>query len=188
VIKAVLPIGVIAGAIIVLSSAHFAPCDIPGLMILNVENSLPPCPEPSLLPERANKHVTLTLVIPQGMVVHVGDSVEVTLELDATATPVNALDVLIAYPTSVISLVAKDESMTPFGIRLGQTPDTLDETIQVQPTPGISSVTQVARFTFRARSAGTAAVTIASSSEVLANDGFGTDVLGSVENVSITVR
>ena len=129
--------------------------------------------------------MALILVVPEST----PDSFVVTLELDATRTPVNAVDAALAYPGSLVRLVSKDESITPFAIRLGgQTSSSLNETIQVQPNPGIASVAPLAAFTFKALEPGTAAITIASSSEVLANDGFGTNVLGSVQNVSLLIR
>jgi hypothetical protein len=88
-----------------------------------------------------------------------------------------------------VRLISKDESVSPFAVRLGdQASDPLNETIQVQPSPGIESVAPLARFTFEALRTGTATITIASSSQVLANDGFGTNVLGSVEDASITIQ
>jgi hypothetical protein len=127
--------------------------------------------------------------MPRGIVVRVGDSFPVTLAVDASGTPVNAVDVVIDYPSSSVRLVAKDESESPFAMRLGdQGSDSLDETIQVQPNPGIESTAPLATFTFQALKAGTATITVAPSSEVLANDGFGTDVLGPVQNTSINIQ
>jgi hypothetical protein len=101
---------------------------------------------------------------------------------------VNAVDAVVTYQSASVRLVAKDESVSPFDIRLGRAPNSLNETIQVQPNPGVESVAPLARFTFQALKAGTATITVASSSQVLANDGFGTEVLGRIEDASITVQ
>ena len=182
-------LGATVGVIVVLSSLHFSPCNNTSSIIFSLERNLVPCPASPPPPARATGKVALMLVVPESTPIRVGDSFVVTLELDATGTPVNAVDAALAYPDSLVRLVSKDESITPFAIRLGgQTSSSLNETIQVQPNPGIASVAPLAAFTFKALEPGTAAITIASSSEVLANDGFGTNVLGSVQNVSLLIR
>lgn len=189
-------LGGVIGAMILLfvvqfNSANGAPCGSGSSIILSVIQSLVPCPEsfpPAPLVAATGK-VALMLIVPRGTVVHAGDSFPVMLEVDATGTPVNAVDVAIVYPGSLVRLISKDESVSPFAVRLGdQATDPLNETIQVQPSPGIESVAPLARFTFEALRTGTATITIASSSQVLANDGFGTNVLGSVEDASITIQ
>jgi hypothetical protein len=184
-------LGTAIGAILILFSLNLAPCANSNLPILNGEKSLLPCPaSPLSVPlVKATKKAGLTLVVPAGIAVRVGDSFPVTLELDATATPVNAVDVALTYPTSSVRLVSKDESVSPFAIQFGDLPsDALNETMQVQPSPGVQSVATLARFTFQALGTGTATITVASSSRVLANDGFGTDVLGSIKNISLTIQ
>ena len=143
------------GAMLLLLASKFgllnsAPCTS-GSIILGVDQSLLPCPSspPATPLADATKKAVLMLIAPRGTV-RVGDSFSLTLELDATGTAVNAVDVTIAYPASLAQLTAKDETVTPFAIRLGgQTPDLLAETIQVQPSPGIESLTPLARFRSR---------------------------------------
>jgi hypothetical protein len=184
-------IGAALGAIIVLFSLKLVPCNNNGSTIFSGGKTVLPCPvSPLPLPlKKSTKKVSLMLMIPQSIAVHVGDLFPVTLELNATTTPVNTIDVTIAYPTSSVRLIAKDESVSPLAIRLvNLPPDDLSETTQIQPSPGIQSVATLAKFTFQALRSGTAAITIASSSQVLANDGFGTDVLGSVQDALIIIK
>jgi hypothetical protein len=156
-----LSLGGVIGAMTLLfvvqfNSANGAPCGTGSSIILSVIQSLVPCPEsspPAPLVAATGK-VVLMLIVPRGTVVHAGDSFAVTLWVDATGTPVNAVDVAIVYPGSLVRLISKDESVSPF----------------------------------EALRTGTATITIASSSQVLANDGFGTNVLGSVEDASITIQ
>ena len=183
-------LGAVVGIVIVLPlSLWSAPCNETSSILINVQQGLLPCPayapNPPLV--RATQQVTLMLVIPHGIVVHVGDSFPVTLFVNASGTPVNAVDAVLAYPPSV-GLVAKDESVSSFAVRFHQSSNSLSEVIQVQPNPGIAFLAPLAKFTFQALQKGVVSISIASSSEVLANDGFGTDVLGPVQNASITIQ
>jgi hypothetical protein len=185
-------LGGVIGAAVILVAVQFAPCSAGSLMILNMQRLQLPCPGSSVAPQSAGRDlgkVTVQLAIPPGSVVRVGGTFAVTLEVNTSGTAVNALDVTIAYPSSSVQLIAKNESMSPFTIHLGESHSGVsNETIQVQPNPGIASSATIARLTFRALRAGSVTFTIASSSEVLANDGSGTDVLGSLQNASITIQ
>ena len=186
-----LSLGAALGAIIVLFSLRLVPCNHNGSTIFSGGKTVLPCPiAPLPIPlKRSIKKVSLMLIVPQSIVVHVGDFFPVTLELTATTTPVNTIDVSIAYPTSSVRLIAKDESVSPLAIHLvNPPPNNLSETTQIQPSPGIQSIATLAKFTFQALRSGTVTITIASSSRILANDGFGTDVLGSVKDASISVK
>jgi len=179
------------GATAILASMHFMPCTDVSAILLNIVGSALPCPAAPAAASvgPSTSKVTLMLVIPQGTVVRVGDSFPVTLFINASGTPVNALDATIEYPSSSVRLISNDESISSFAIHLDQNnSDVSNETIQIQPNPGIASLAPVAKFTFTALRAGIVTFTLASSSEVLANDGLGTDVLGSVEAASITIE
>jgi hypothetical protein len=183
-------LGAVVGIVIVLPlSLWSAPCNGTSSILMTVQQGLLPCPayapNPPLV--RATQQVTLMLVIPHGIVVHVGDSFPVTLFVNASGTPVNAVDAVLAYPPSV-GLVAKDESVSSFALRFHQASNSLDKVIQVQPNPGIAGTAALAKFTFQALQKGVVMISIASSSEVLANDGFGTNILGPLQNASITVH
>jgi hypothetical protein len=185
-------LGGVIGAAVILVAVQFAACGTGSLMILNMQRLQLPCPGSSVAPQssvRTLGKVTVQLVILQESVVRVGGTFAVILEMNGSGTAVNALDITIAYPSSSVQLIAKNESMSPFTIHLGESHSGVsNETIQVQPNPGIASSATVARLTFKALRAGSVTFTITSSSEVLANDGSGTDVLGSVQNASITIQ
>src|ERR1035438_5181053 len=183
-------LGTVVGIVIILPlSLWSAPCNGTSSILITAQQGLLPCPAyaPNPLLVRATQQVTLMLVIPHGIVVHVGDSFPVTLFVSASGTPVNAVDALLTYPPSV-GLVAKDESVSSFAVRLHQASNSLDEVIQMQPNPGIAFLAPVAKFTFQALQKGVVTISLVSSSEVLANDGFGTDVLGAMQNASITIQ
>jgi len=153
-------------------------------------NYLVPCapPPPSSPSAKATtKDASLALTLESGSIRTHG-IFTVDLYLRPSQTPVNLVYALLSYPTSV-ALLAQDTHMSPFALRLAD-PDAADaarETIQMQPSPGIMQPVRVAAFTFEATRPGTFFITIASSSHVLANDGFGTDILGTIQGVSVTV-
>ncbi|MGA2113125.1 MAG: hypothetical protein ABSH56_00035 [Bryobacteraceae bacterium] len=173
-----------------LFALHAETRGLSAITILNFDSGLVPYSAPAavLSPARATGTVSLALVMPQGAAVSPGDTFQVRLLLDAASTPVNAVDAVISYPSSSMRLIARDESVSPFTMRLGNTPDVLSEVIEVQPNPGVRGVAPLAQFTFEALRPGMATIAIASSSEVLANDGFGTEVLGSVQDASVSIQ
>jgi hypothetical protein len=80
--------------------------------------------------------------------------------------------------------------MSPFPIHLTTQFATADfsRAVQVAPNPGITTSSTIAQLTFVALSPGVTTITISTSSLILANDGFGTDVLGGVQNATVTIE
>jgi uncharacterized membrane protein YccC len=80
-------LGTAAGAAVVLLVSRVAPCGTSGLLILSFLPITCPVPPSVLPPVRATGTVALALVVPQGTVIHVGDSFPVMLQVDATGDP-----------------------------------------------------------------------------------------------------
>jgi hypothetical protein len=87
----------------------------------------------------------------------------------------------------LVKLVAKDESVSGFAISFDHPIDPPELIMQLQPNPGVSTLTPLAVFAFEALMPGEVTITLTSSARVLANDGFGTDVLGSVDSATVTI-
>ena len=130
-----------------------------------------------------------SLIIAVSSTVGLDSAFTVDLLVEPSGTPINLVYATLIYPTSSVRLIGKDESMSPFAIRLSDPTkaDTLDEVIQAQPNPGIDQLAMLAQFTFVAVRSGTITIGVAPSSSVFANDGLGTNVLGSIETSPITI-
>src|ERR1700683_4849793 len=100
-------LGTVLGATAILASVHFMPCADTSVILLNVVGSALPCPaSPVAKPVAPSTgKVTLTLLIPQGTMVGTGDSFPVTLVVNPSGIPVNALDATILYPSSSVRLI-----------------------------------------------------------------------------------
>ncbi len=151
--------------------------------------SLLPCnPPPPPPPIRATEKNASLVLAPPVTLVKVGDRFLVPLIVRPSDFPINVVYASLAYPTSV-RLIAQDASSSPFAIRLHDPDDddSLQETMQMQPGPGINWPASLATFTFLALRPGVVSISITSGSQVLADDGFGTNVLGSLTNATITI-
>ena len=188
------------GAGILAVSLHaINPCAGTSVMTFNVDPSLLPCPasateEQDRTPKQTTtKSAVLALKAGSSTVV-VGNRFSVVEYFDPGGISVNAIDAVITYPTSVLKLISKDESVSPFAIRFhdnaagNTTSSALNEIIQVQPNPGIDYSAPLAVLTFIAIHSGTATIAFTSSSQTLANDGFGTNILGSLEDASVLAQ
>ena len=146
-----------------------------------------PCNALTLSQEK-RKDAMLKL-IPSTTVIKVGQSFSVSLVVDPKGININAVSVRITNTTNTVTIVSDDESMSPFLLHLTAPLAEADfkRVVQIQPNPGITTPAVIARFTFVAVAPGSTTIMIATSSLILANDGFGTDVLGSVQNATFTV-
>jgi hypothetical protein len=180
--------GLALGAILVISFINLDPCRTLSIVLFSVRPSL-------LVPCTIQNHAVLPTVkgsaslilLPATSSVQAGDSFSVLLEVDATATPINAVSALITYPSDLLKLVKRDDSVSLFAISLGD-PSILNYVIQGQMNPGITGLVPLARFTFIALAPGAATIGVASSAQVLANDGFGTFILGSIQPASVVIK
>jgi hypothetical protein len=119
----------------------------------------------------------------------VGQSFSVDLVVDPKGIDINAVGAKITYTTSTAHLTSNDEAMSPFPLHLTEpfAPVDFSRVVQVAPNPGVTVSSTLAQFNFIALSPGTTTITLGTSSLVLANDGFGTDVLGSLQNATVTI-
>ncbi|HVM76803.1 MAG TPA: hypothetical protein VMU07_01485 [Candidatus Paceibacterota bacterium] len=178
--------GVIIGAIGLILFLNMSPCVSLSFILFHFNGSLMPCASSSQNTPGTIKDSASLLFVPATSSVKVGNSFSLLLELDASGTAVNAASALVVYPTNVVKLVKTDESVTLFAFRLGD-PSITNQVIQGQPNPGIIGVARMARLTFVALAPGQATISLASSAQVLANDGLGTNVLGLIKSASVTV-
>jgi hypothetical protein len=129
------------------------------------------------------------VLAPSSAVVKVGQSFFIDIVVNPKGIDINAVGVKISHGTST-NLVGNDQSMSPFPIHLTTQFATADfsRAVQVAPNPGITTSSTIAQLTFVALSPGVTTITISTSSLILANDGFGTDVLGGVQNATVTIE
>lgn len=156
-----------------------------------VPADLAPCTtqSPNQSPVKASGANAVLILTASPSIVREGSMFTVELSVNPSGTAVNLVHAALVYPTTSVKLIAKDESMSPFAIHLGDLDkeDALGEITQVQPNPGINQLARIARFAFTALQPGTISIGIASGSKVLANDGYGTDVLGFTRSLPITI-
>jgi hypothetical protein len=185
-------IAVIAALAVALFVFRFSTsCIGTGSLVFTVENALLPCPGSTMssVPVReTRKNAVLSVTASSTTTVHAGDLFAITVDVNPFGTPINAVDADVVYPGTLLRLTAKDESLSPFAIRIESNDETSStEIIQVQPNPGVQASAPLATLTFIALQSGTATISFASSSAVYANDGFGTDVLSSTQRIAITI-
>jgi hypothetical protein len=139
------------------------------------------------LSRETRKDASLILV-PSATSTRVGQTFSVDLVVNPGGLDINAVGAKIIHSSST-QLMSNDESMSPFMIHLTEpfAPTDISRVAQVEPNPGITTSSTVAIFYFVALSPGTTTIILTTSSLILANDGFGTDVLGSIQNATIAV-
>ncbi|HVM76831.1 MAG TPA: cohesin domain-containing protein [Candidatus Paceibacterota bacterium] len=180
---------VIVLGILIYSVNITLPCSPESSMLFRIVPSLLPCPtgtSTSDLSATAAKQAVFSIDSPATS--SVGSQISITIVMDPKGVAVNALDAKIAYSPNALQFIAKDEDASPFSIRLFEQSDsTSTEIIQVQPNPGISHAATIARLTFRAITPGTTTIYFESSSQILANDGLGTNILASQNSATINI-
>jgi hypothetical protein len=162
------------------------PCYSQASILSFFEKEIVPCNSHALA--RQTKKDAVLELVPATTSVKVGQSFSLALVVDPKGIDINAVGVRVDFPSTTL-LTAKDETMSPFPLHLTDPTASSDlrRAIQVIPNPGITASATIAEFTFKVLTPGTTTIIINSSSIVLANDGFGTDVLGSIKNAAITV-
>lgn len=102
----------------------------------------------------------------------------------------NAYTVSITFPSSLVQVVSMSKAGSICTIYVSE-PSFTASTASINcglPTPGYNgSSGGLGSITFRAKAKGTATISITGSSKVLANDGVGTNILGSRGSISINI-
>jgi hypothetical protein len=126
---------------------------------------------------------------PANVAVQIGDTITISV-VASSAEALNAVSGTIAFPAAQLEAVStsKEGSLLSLWVE-DPTRSNKNGTITwsgVVPNPGFTGRGTVFSITFRAKAAGSAAVTIASA-QMLANDGNGTDIFESARPATLTV-
>lgn len=116
--------------------------------------------------------------------------VKLNIVLDSEKGFINATSVIISYPKDILNLVAIDTTESDFSIFLEKEIDQKHGTAIItclQPFPGIIGKANIVNLVFQPLKKGDAWVKISEDSMVLANDGYGTDVLNEVSGTQFLI-
>ena len=131
-------------------------------------------------------------ISPASVSVGAGASFTETVFVSSTAEALNAVSGTLSFPTDVLQVTSVSKANSVLTLWVAEpTFSNIDGTVSfsgIVPNPGYTgSRGQVFSVQFRAKRAGTAMITFAPSSQVLANDGSGTDILTTRQSASISV-
>jgi len=129
---------------------------------------------------------------PADTTVAVGDTVTETVFVSSADQAMNAIAGTISFPADLLQVVSVSKSGSVLSLWVQDpTFSNADGTISfsgVVPNPGYTGARgRVISIQFRGRKTGTGAISFASASQVLANDGNGTDILTSTVPATIVV-
>ena len=107
-----------------------------------------------------------------------------------TSTPVNALGTVMHFNPNFLSVekMTTDQSLCSFYAE--NSFDTIKGEVHLfcgVPNPGFTGDSLVFRLTMRSRSSGVSTITLDPSSQVLANDGKGTNTIGPLPTLTVNV-
>ena len=118
----------------------------------------------------------------------VGQEFRIRVMVDPAGQSINLVDAELYYSTSTLYLVEIDTTNSDFSLNLiGNTNLGTASLIAMQPWPGVATSSLVADLVFLSLAPGTAEVDFRPESTVLANDGYGTDVLKSAEAIDFII-
>lgn len=109
--------------------------------------------------------------------VKVGQRLRLDMIVDPGGQAVNVASLKASYATDTLEFIGVDYERSAFSLFLAE--NVVDNSIAVvafQPSPGISTTSNVASLEFRAISKGHGSVGYEGEPEILANDGFGTNI------------
>jgi phage shock protein PspC (stress-responsive transcriptional regulator) len=136
----------------------------------------------------AESHQNLFLSIPPSQV-EIGDRFTVSVEIQSTRQPINAVSGMLSFPENVVSVVSisKDKSIINLWTREPQIGRNTISFEGIVLNPGFQGDNGlVFTVTFQAKSAGTALLNF-SEGAILANDGRGTNILATLGSASLKV-
>lgn len=128
---------------------------------------------------------------PTNATVSVGSTMTETVVVSSTNQAINAVSGVVSFPADLLQVVSVSKTNSILSLWIQDpTFSNTDGTVTftgVVPNPGyIGSGGKVISIQFRAKKSGTGTVALSSSSQVLANDGNGTDVLTSTNSATVT--
>ena len=143
-----------------------------------------------LLPSAASA-ATLSLS-PVQTTVGVGEVVTETVFVSSADQAMNAISGTVSFPNNLLQVVSVSRASSVLSLWVQEpTFSNADGTISfsgIVPNPGYTGNRgQVFSIQFRGKQTGTGTVVFSSSSQVLANDGNGTDILSNTSSATVTV-
>lgn len=119
------------------------------------------------------------------------NSISLDLVVEPNQAEVNTVSTEISYPTDRISLkkMSKENSFCSFFIE--NNVDAVNGKIKIScaaPYPGTAKTSRVVTLYFEGLKKGLAEINLSNNSLVLANDGYGTNVLKEIKGQEITVE
>lgn len=159
---------------------RFIFADTPGLRYVARPENFPPAAaftsQPSILDQKTAELKLSTST--EAGVVTAGEMFRIRLDLDPGGQPVNTTEVGLSYSTSTLKLLAIDYASSSFSICLDQDQTEGRAAITCfQPAPGIVKPARVVDLEFIAIGSGAGELVFSGIPAVLANDGFGTNIL-----------
>lgn len=130
----------------------------------------------------------LSIVSDLPATVALGQTVSLKIMVKPGEGAINAVKASLAYSIDTLKLVAVDGEGTPFSIIFDeQAGEGKLAVTAMQPAPGVNSESRVAELYFIAVAPGEARIDFQPDSVVLANDGYGSDVLAFAQGTSFAV-
>jgi len=131
-------------------------------------------------------------ISPAGATVSVGSTITATVFVASADQAMNAIDATVSFPNDLLQVVSVSKSNSILSLWVQDpTFSNTNGTISfsgVVPNPGYTGARgQVLTIQLRGKKAGLGTVSLLPSSQVLANDGNGTNILNNSSSASITV-
>ena len=121
-----------------------------------------------------------------------GQSFPLELRVKTGSEPINAAQVKLKYDPRILDISKMNTSQSFCSFYADNSFDTIVGEVKLAcgtPNPGFTGDSVLIHLTMRAKTTGTSSLTLdPKETEVLANDGKGTNLLKSVPNASITVK
>jgi hypothetical protein len=109
--------------------------------------------------------------------VRVGQRFKLDLVVDPGGQAINVASLKISYATDTLDFIGADYEHSAFSLFLAENVTGNSITVVAfQPSPGIATTSNVASLEFEAVGKGHSAVSYDGEPEILANDGFGTNI------------
>lgn len=137
-------------------------------------------------------HAATLSLSPENVSADAGTNVTLTVITSSADQALNAISGTLSFPADILQVVSVSKASSILSLWVADpTFSNTDGTISfsgIVPNPGYTgSRGKVLSVQFRAKKAGTATVAYSSSSQVLANDGNGTDILTGTQPATVTI-
>lgn len=128
-------------------------------------------------PRRVAERSSVAYFLADKKRVRVGQRIKVDLIIDPGGQAINVASLKVGYATDTLEFVGADYERSAFSMFLAE--NVVDNSITIvafQPSPGVATTSNVASLEFQAISKGHGLVGYEGEPEILANDGFGTNI------------